>query len=352
MEEIFKKLAVHLDKTPAGFPATASGVELKILKRLFTPEEAKVTLGLNILPETVSVIAKRMARSEGELAPMLDSMSKKGLIYRNTKGDSPQYMALQFLVGIWEFNVNNLTLELIKDVNEYIPQFMEKSWVTHKTKQLRVIPISKEIAGEQPILAYEVAEEIIRSQSKIVIADCICRKEHRIMGKGCDYSAEACFTFGTGAYYYEENKIGRAITQEEALAILAKGREEGLVLQPGNSKQPANICMCCGCCCQVLLNIKKLEEPAKAVHSNYYAVVDHEECIGCEACMDRCHMEAITIEDTAIVNLKKCIGCGVCVPVCPSDAVTLMQKDTKNLYEPPANVFETYMNMLSERGNL
>ena len=59
MEEIFKKLAVHLDKTPAGFPATDSGVELKILKRLFTQEEAKVTLGLNILPETVSVIDRK-----------------------------------------------------------------------------------------------------------------------------------------------------------------------------------------------------------------------------------------------------------------------------------------------------
>ncbi len=352
MEDIFKKLAAHLDKTPAGFPATDSGVELKILKRLFTPEEAEVTLGLNILPETVPVIAKRMARPEGELAPMLESMSKKGLIFRNSRGDSPQYMALQFLVGIWEFNVNNLTPELIKDVNEYIPQFMEKSWMMHKTKQLRVIPISKEIAGEQPIMPYEIAEEIIRTQTKIVIADCICRKEHKIMGKGCDSSMEACFSFGSSAHYYEENKIGRAITREEALAILAKGREEGLVLQPGNSKQPANICMCCGCCCLVLSNLKKLDAPAKAVHSNYYAVVDNEECVSCEACMDRCHMEAITMEDTAMVNLKKCIGCGVCVPVCPSGAVTLMQKDKENLYEPPGKVFETYMNMLNERGNL
>lgn len=351
MGDIFKKLAEHLDKTPAGFPATESGIELKILERLFTHEEAEVTLGLNIIPETVPVIASRMSRPEDELAPILESMSKKGLIFRSRKGDSPHYMALQFLVGIWEFNVNNLTPELIKDVNEYMPQFMEKSWIKHETKQMRVIPISKEVAGEKSILPYEIAEEIIRMQSKIVVADCICRKEHKMMGKGCDHSMEACLSFGVGAHYYEENGIGRAIDQEEALAILAKGREEGLVLQPGNSKKSSNICMCCGCCCQILLNIKTLDAPAEAIHTNYYAAVD-EECVGCEVCVDRCHMDAITIEDTAAVNLKRCIGCGVCIPECPSEALKLIQKDAENQYVPPANVFETYMNMASERGNL
>ncbi|MBW1770343.1 MAG: 4Fe-4S ferredoxin, partial [Deltaproteobacteria bacterium] len=39
--DIFKKLAEHLDKLPGGFPSTETGVELRILRRLFTPEEAE-----------------------------------------------------------------------------------------------------------------------------------------------------------------------------------------------------------------------------------------------------------------------------------------------------------------------
>ncbi len=80
-----------------------------------------------------------------------------------------------------------------------------------------------------------------------------------MVGKGCDKPSENCLTFSSGAYYYEQNGMGRSITQEEALDILKEGMEAGLVVQPGNSKKPMNICLCCGCCCQILYNIKSLE---------------------------------------------------------------------------------------------
>ncbi len=352
MTDVYMELGKHLDKLPAGFPSTESGVELRILKRLFTPEEANIALGLNMIPEPVSVIAERMGRNEDELAPQLRAMSEKGLVFRASKGGKPSYMATQFVIGIWEYHVNDLNKELIEDVNEYLPIYMQKSWVKHETKQLRVIPVSTRITAGMTILPYEVAEEIIRGQKKIVISDCICRKEHAIMGKGCGNLLEACLSFGTGAFYYEENGLGRAIDQEEALGILNMGREAGLVLQPGNSRRPTNICMCCGCCCQVLKNLKTLESPALAVHSNYYAGVDEAACIGCEACVDRCHMDAVSMQQTAVVDPKRCIGCGVCVSECPTGAMRFEQKDPANRYVPPANVYETYIRMARERGNL
>ena len=199
---------------------------------------------------------------------------------------------------------------------------------------------------------YETAEEIIAAQSKIVVSDCICRKENRMVGKGCDAPMEVCLSFGGGAYFYEENGLGRPIDRDEALEILAKGREAGLVLQPGNSKKPVNICMCCGCCCQVLKNMKTLAKPALAVHSNYLAAVKEDACIGCEDCVDRCHMDAITVDGTAIVDPDRCIGCGVCISGCPSEAVTLERKERRNRYDPPENVMETYTAMARERGLL
>jgi Na+-translocating ferredoxin:NAD+ oxidoreductase subunit B len=360
---LFVKLAKHLDNLPAGFPPTESGVELRILKRLFTPEEAAAALGLTMMPEPVAVIAERLELDVVKLAPLLETMAGKGLIFSIDKGETPLFMAAQFVIGIWEYHLNDLDEELIRDVNEYLPHFMHQRWMKSETQQLRVIPVSKEIVskegvskdgvGENPIMAYEVAEEIIRKQRKIVVSDCICRKENKIVGKACDFPMEVCLSFGTGAYYYEKNGLGRAIDREEALKVLEKGREAGLVLQPGNSQRPTNICMCCGCCCQVLKNLNALDAPANHVHTNYYARVDAEACISCEACVERCHMEAISMDDAteaAVVNPKRCIGCGVCVPTCPSDALGLVPKSTEAPYVPPKNTVETYINMGKERG--
>jgi electron transport complex protein RnfB len=128
--------------------------------------------------------------------------------------------------------------------------------------------------------------------------------------------------------------------------------DAGLVLQPGNQQKSMNICMCCGCCCGVLKNLKTLDKPAQAVHTNYYAQVDGDLCTACEACVERCQMDAITVDDMARVNLDRCIGCGLCVTDCPTEAMLLIQKAADNQYIPPKNVFETYMNIAQERGIL
>jgi ferredoxin len=352
MNDVYQKLARHLDNLPAGFPATETGVEIRILKRLFTPKEAEIAASLVMMPETGSAIADRLKMDEKELEPILKDMSLKGLIFRAGKPGQPLYMNAQFVVGIWEFQVNRLNLDLIKDFNEYIPYWMNKGWLETKTKQLRVIPISQSLSADVATMPYEEAEQIIKNQSKIVVAPCICRTEHKMAGKGCNRPVEACLSFGTQAYYYEGNGLGRNISQEEALEILVKGREAGLVLQPANSQRPAAICMCCGCCCQVLKNLNNLAEPAKAVNSNFYAEVFADDCTGCGVCLDRCQMKAIVIDDIAQIKKERCIGCGLCVTSCALEAIHLVEKAPADCWTPPANVVETYINIARERGKM
>lgn len=262
MTDVYKNLATHLDQLPGGFPSTDSGIEIKILRRLFSEQEAQIAATLTLQLEEVQSIAPRLEMSEATLSPLLESMSRKGLIFRRSKNDHPpRYMAAQFIIGIWEYHVNSLDKELIRDVNAYLPAF-KGQWERQQTQQLRVIPISKSVTTQMDIMPYEAAEAIIKSQSKVVVAPCICRKEHRMMGKGCDNPMEVCLVFGAGATYYEENGLGREISKEEAMDILQKGVDAGLVLQPGNSQKAINICMCCGCCCQVLKQLKSLPEPA------------------------------------------------------------------------------------------
>lgn len=352
MENIYKKLAVHLDHTPSGFPETESGVELRILKQLFTKEEAKLTLSLVLMLETAETIAKRASRDPEEIEPILIEMGKKGLIIHVHKNGIDSFMLLHFVVGIWEYQVNRLTKELIQDFNEYVP-YLIKNQYKNKTQQLRVVPVAKAINTELNIMDYEQVEAIIRSQSKILVAPCICRKEHTIMGKGCNKISESCLVFGGGAYIYESRGIGRTISRDEALEIVREGVKQGLVPQPSNAKKPLNICLCCDCCCQILKNIKAFEAPAKIVSSNFQAHVNPDGCTGCQACEEICPMDAIDMDSkdiVAAVNLDRCIGCGLCVTVCEFDAMKLRDKPETEKIEPPANLVETYMRIAQEKG--
>jgi ferredoxin len=342
MGDVYQALREHLDSLPGGFPPTESGVELRILKRLFTPEEAELALHLRPKLEQAKVIAERAGKSESEMAPLLKEMARKGLVFSiETEDRPPVYMAAQFVVGIWEYHVNDLDEGFVKDMEEYMPALAKEAF--DRVPQLRTIPVGKSIHAGIEVLPYEKAEEMVRRQKKFLVAPCICRREHELKGGGCGKLMDACLVFGWGADYYERNGLGRVITMEETLEILRKADEEGLVLQPSNSQEIVNICCCCGDCCQILLHLKKHPSPAAMASAPFVARVDPETCIGCGTCMDRCQMEALTLEDEhAVLHEERCIGCGLCVSTCPSGALTLERKPQETQPEIPKNQMEAF----------
>jgi electron transport complex protein RnfB len=317
--DVYQQLAQHLDNLPSGFPATESGVEQRILRRLFTPEEAELALHLALLAEPARVVARRAKIPAEEAVCRLQEMERKGLIYAtHEEGREPQYMATHWVVGIYEFQVGRLDLDLIRDLEEYWPAWIEQTaW--DKVPQLRTIPIGESISAQVEVMLYERAEELVRAQRKFAVAPCICRQERRLAGEGCDKPLETCLSMGSGATYYVQNGRGREIDRAEALDILALAEETGLVLQPGNSRDAANICACCGCCCGVLRNMKRYLKPASMIASPFAAVLDSAACTGCGACETRCQMEAIRVEDGhAALDPDRCIGCGLCVTKRPN----------------------------------
>ena len=56
-DSVYYELREFLDRFPVGFPQTDSGVEIEILKKLFTPQEAETALLLTPLPEEAVLIA-------------------------------------------------------------------------------------------------------------------------------------------------------------------------------------------------------------------------------------------------------------------------------------------------------
>ncbi|MCS3924024.1 4Fe-4S binding protein [Methanosalsum natronophilum] len=55
------------------------------------------------------------------------------------------------------------------------------------------------------------------------------------------------------------------------------------------------------------------------------AIVDAEECTGCELCVDVCPVEAISMNDDelAVIDADTCNDCGDCVDECPVEAISM-----------------------------
>lgn len=350
---VYERLRKHLDSLPTGYPATESGVELKILERLFSEEEAEMACQLKPVPEPAEQIAQRLGRDPGAVAELLYRMSKKGLILRVKFKEVYHYMAMMFIVGIFEYQVNNLDRELAELLEAYGQEALRKQLTLPETPQLRVIPVQESVSPVLEIAPYDELRKILLSQKTIALADCICRKESAILGHPCSKPLETCFVFGSMAEYYIENGIGRRVSHEEALSVLQKSEEAGLVPSPANAQRAGGMCNCCGCCCGVLKALKLHSHPSEYVKSNFFAEVNEDLCAGCETCVARCQMEAIFMEDDlAKIDRKRCLGCGLCVTTCPTKALSLQKKPARDVYIPPEKPMDTYLRIAKELGKI
>ena len=81
-QDIHQRLREQLDRYSIGFPATESGVELAILKEMFTESEAMLFNALTAELETPEEVAARLGLPVPETTDRLESMARKGLLFR------------------------------------------------------------------------------------------------------------------------------------------------------------------------------------------------------------------------------------------------------------------------------
>ena len=352
-QELYARLQKQLDRYSIGFPATESGVEQAILRKLFSEADAELFTRLAPRLESPAEVAARLGRDEAELARQMDGMAERGLLFRRRAPESSRYAAIPFIHGLFEFQLKDLDPELAALMESYVQERnFDRAMQTSAAAFLRPIPVQRAVPVEHHVASFEDAAAILRQAGQIVLAECICRKQKQAVGKGCGKVMEACFMFGSMGQYYLDRNMGRRISVEEGLEVLAKAAESGLVTQPGTAQNPAGMCNCCGDCCGVLGSLRKHPKPALMVMSNHYAELDRELCTGCETCLERCQMDAIALdgEGLAAINLDRCIGCGLCVTTCPAEAITLKSKPEARRQEPPKTSAEQMRYMAQRRG--
>lgn len=356
--DVYRKLRAHLDVMPVGFPATASGVELRILRRLFNEEEAEAALFLSAIPETLERILPRAPRgrwTRDGLGALLDGLVEKGAILGgrsvSAPGGTKRYSKAMLALGMYEMQVDRLTAELQQDLEQYIAEGFSDAFLGPKTKQMRTVPVDVRIVPERRVGRYDDARRLIgESEGPWAVLNCVCRQGKDLVGQPCRQTAarRTCLVLKGIARHALESGTGVPVAREEALGLLDRAEKEGLVLQPENAQDPLFICFCCGCCCGVLQMAKRFPRPAEYVHSNHHAAVDAALCTDCETCRSRCPMEALsTVEGTTAVELDRCIGCGACVTTCPSEALRLVEKKRTNV--PPKSHEALYRKILVER---
>ena len=362
IEDIYRELQEHLDELPIGYPATDSGVELRILKHFFSPEEARIAKKLGFMPETIENIYPRIKESGlsiEELEQKLEKMFKKGSINRYKRtGESGEiifYSNALLAIGMLEYKLKDLSKDFCEDFEQYMLHegFLEEMTLT-KIPQFRTIPLNEEVTFDNQVATYDDVRKIIESvRGRISLAECICRKGKDELDRPCKVTKlrEICMQFDMAADLYIDKGFSREISKEEASKILKVAEKDGLVVSPGNAIYPPFICLCCGCCCEYLGNKKTLHKPIQYYRTNYYAKVDPEECTGCGTCIERCQMDALTlIEDISTVDRDRCIGCGICVPPCPSGAIKLEKLAVETV--PPKNMGVLYANIMQKKRKL
>jgi electron transport complex protein RnfB len=347
-DDVYELLADALDNLPNGFPRTASKVEIAILKKIFSPEEASLAQQLSGHREPLDAIAERVGLPVEEAGTKLGKMAQKGLVLFAQKDGEPLFRLAPFVVGIYEAQLETMDHELAHLVEDYLANGGAAGIMKPQPALHRVVPAQKAVKSEW-ILPYDDVRQILLSAKSFALRDCICRvQQDRIGRRRCDFPVRTCLTFSP----FERPSSSADVSKEEALEFLEKAEEIGLVHTVSNvMKGVGYVCNCCGCCCAIIRGINEYGIENSVAQANYFAVIDPDECLGCGTCIERCQVHAITEKDgVSVVDRKRCIGCGLCATGCPNNVARLEPKPESEIVHPPADFATWGRERLLNRG--
>jgi len=357
--EIYERLREFIDSvTPWGFPKSKTGVEIKILKKLFTPEQAETVIHLKPTPESVEIIAERMGIDLEEAVQKLNDLANNALIVKVPKGDVFEYKAIAFAPGIAEMKVDSfIDPETAKLFSEYGPDHGSSMVKSRGADAFRVLPVGESVSSDSEVLSYENSLEMIEKTPRPrAVMPCLCRAGKEVAGGSCGKLLEACVSFGPYASYIIDKGLGREVDDDELKTLLKKTEEDGLVhliYNTASFEDTVWLCNCCSCCCDILTNIHrnyKGKIEGGATPSSYIALIDEDICSGCEVCIEACQFFALALEDdVSKVKEDRCAGCGICVSECPEDAISLMKRKEESIPEIPHNTEELLMRSKKEK---
>jgi Na+-translocating ferredoxin:NAD+ oxidoreductase subunit B len=331
----YQKLAKRLDTLPNGFPPTPDGSELRLLAKLYSPEEAEIASQLRLTLETPKQIAARIGGEEHSLRKQLKEMSLRGLIAAGKAQGGLGFGLMPFVVGVYEMQFASMDEELAELFESYYYQAFRKM-LEMQPPIHRVIPVNQSIPFGIEVQPFESAAKIIASNKSWGVLDCICRKQKMLIGQPCQHPLDVCMAMSTIPGAFDHSPTIRALTQDEALQVLRRAAEAGLVHSVSNNQDGLwYICNCCTCSCGILRGMSELGLAGVVARSAFVNTVDSQLCVLCGDCIERCQFNALSMEETLNIDTRRCTGCGVCVLTCQEGALQLVLRPETEITPPP-----------------
>jgi NAD-dependent dihydropyrimidine dehydrogenase PreA subunit len=371
--DICERLADALDALPHGFARTPSGVEIRLIKMAFTPEEVWLAGQMNRNPETAAEIAKRVGREVGEVTATLESLIPRRLVRLDSPGMAAPGMIPQvqgekryrlgpFLVGWYEANMRLLDKEFAELFEQFVIEGGGERIFAPRPGVLGVVPVRGSMKPEyierEPHLDIDAH---FQRHERFLVIPCVCKREMEVLhGQSCKKPMKRCGFIGLPP----QTPLGEnVLDREEASKLLGRLEKMGHVhlafygfTMGAESPQFVGTCNCCACCCGVFHGQTLAGVAGGPQKSNYRAVINPDPCTACGACILRCPVDAIA-EGTkvvappsqavqklepgkSVVNRDKCIGCGVCVIGCPTDAIRMEPVSEEEWFHVPNSMAE------------
>jgi len=363
----YHRLQQRLDRNVTGAPE--SPTFMKILKLLFSPEEAELARRIPGQPTTLEVLSRKLDIPADRLNDTLTEMAQRGLVVDLEHSGQRYFSLLPVVIGFFEFTFmrsrDDMPMaELACLFDEYFNEndrfarsvFQGQTQVGRRLVHEEALPEEDHIE----ILDWERASHIIQTASPIGVSLCPCRHELSHLEKACDKPQLVCLSLNYAAEAIIRYNVAKPITTGEAMRILEQCKEAGLAQTGDNvQRKVAYICNCCGCCCGMVRAMKTFNIRNAIVSSNWIMEVDLSKCNGCGKCAEACPTDAIEIVEEreggkkrrwAVRDETLCLGCGVCYSACKFGGITMKPRAQRVL--TPETIFDREVIMAIERGKL
>ena len=287
---------------------TEDAPEYYCMANIVSDDEADIAIAAGLRKErTAEYLAKKVGKTVEEIAPSLDRLVYYGIFRRTFDeklGEDVYFMQI-FAPGILEMMVNNQ--ELMREHPEVGRAFEEYTRIRMQLMGpilpdgyglMRVIPVESAIKDIPGVSDYERLSYYLNKYDTFSVSPCSCRASRTSINDGCGHLAdEMCVQMGKGAEHYIRSGRARRITREEALEIVLRAEENGLMHDIPNIEEAgdsAAICNCCACAC-FGLRAGLMFGARDAIRSNFVAEVDEAKCVACGQCVETCPGNALRL---------------------------------------------------------